>query len=112
MGNGIFGNDYFKITLEQCLFCLPLIYRWNKYNRVGKQVHGTRFIAFKVPLKEVMTWKFGDFFCCYFVYIFCIKMYDYINVCSLSVTGNELNARSARRKTVNNNRLFRERGTV
>lgn len=27
--------------------------RWLDYNRVGNKVHGTRFIAFKVPLKEV-----------------------------------------------------------
>lgn len=26
---------------------------WNDYARIGKQVHGTRFVAFKVPLKEV-----------------------------------------------------------
>ncbi|XP_055316595.1 mRNA-capping enzyme [Sitodiplosis mosellana] len=28
---------------------------WNDYQRVGKPVHGTRFIAFKVPLKEGMN---------------------------------------------------------
>lgn len=26
---------------------------WNDYARIGKQVEGTRFVAFKVPLKEV-----------------------------------------------------------
>lgn len=31
-----------------------LICRWLEYDRVGKQVHGTRFIAFKVPLREVI----------------------------------------------------------
>ena len=30
-----------------------LMYRWVEYDSLGKPVAGTRFISFKVPLKEV-----------------------------------------------------------
>lgn len=32
-------------------------FRWNEYKRVGKQILGTRFIAFKVPLTEVSNFN-------------------------------------------------------
>lgn len=32
---------------------ITIINSWNDYARIGKQIHGTRFVAFKVPLREV-----------------------------------------------------------
>uniref|UniRef100_UPI0037E786D2 RNA/RNP complex-1-interacting phosphatase isoform X2 n=1 Tax=Semicossyphus pulcher TaxID=241346 RepID=UPI0037E786D2 len=31
--------------------------RWQDYKAVGKRLQGTRFIAFKVPLKQSLNWK-------------------------------------------------------
>ncbi|KAI3362497.1 hypothetical protein L3Q82_012789 [Scortum barcoo] len=39
--------------LTLCVFCS--LNRWLDYKAVGKRLHGTRFIAFKVPLKQVRT---------------------------------------------------------
>ncbi|XP_061448984.1 RNA/RNP complex-1-interacting phosphatase [Rhineura floridana] len=31
--------------------------RWTQYVPLGKRIHGTRFIAFKVPLKKTFEWR-------------------------------------------------------
>ncbi|XP_051541290.1 RNA/RNP complex-1-interacting phosphatase-like isoform X3 [Myxocyprinus asiaticus] len=36
-----------------CLFTMPCVpLRWTEYTAVGKRIPGTRFVAFKVPLKQ------------------------------------------------------------
>ena len=35
------------------VFVCVHFFRWEEYGTVGKPVAGTRFISFKVPLKEV-----------------------------------------------------------
>lgn len=76
-------------------------YRWNDYRRVGNQVYGTRFIAFKVPLKEVK-----------YVAFFQWKIHAEIPFWShewffiLSLAGNERESQCTRRKTVSRSDCF------